>query len=102
MVLSRDDIAGIVEEALKEIGMAFADQPQLEATAIARVLQQLQDAGGTTWDPSPDVIAGLIVLLFLQKKNYPNGFDGTWFKNNSKKKVADLIDDLNGDQIDLG
>jgi hypothetical protein len=102
MVLDRSEIAGIVQEALAEIGMTFADGDQLEATSIARVRQQLHDAGGTTWDPSPNVLAGLIVVLFLEKKNYPRDFKGEWFDKHLGKKVEDLIDYLNGKQVSVG
>ena len=102
MVLSRTDIKNIVQQALGEIGMIFPDPAQLEPTTIGKVRQQLKDAGGTTWDPSPNVLAGLIVMLFLEKKNYPDEFKGAWFDSNLDKKVSDLIVYLNEQQISLG
>ncbi len=103
MILSRKKVAQITKQSLDEIGMTVEDD-ELEALTISFVLEQLHDAGGTNWDPSPNVLAGLIVMLFLEKKNYPRQFNGKWLSKNDNKKttVGDLIDYLNEQQTDLG
>lgn len=102
MILSRAEIAKVVKQSLEEIGMTVTNE-EMEALTISFVLQQFRDAGGTNWDPSPNVWAGLIVMLFLEKKNYPRKFNGKWLAkhDNEATSVGDLIDYLNEQQTDL-
>src|SRR5688572_18895146 len=101
MILSRKDIVKIVKASLEEIGMNVDED--FEDITISLVLEQLRDAGGTNWDPSPNVLAGLMVMLFLEKKNYPRKFNGKWLTkhDDDKATVGDLIDYLNEQQTDL-
>jgi hypothetical protein len=101
MILTKAAVTRIVRKSLEEIGMTFADNDAMKSTTISRVRQQLRDAGGTTWDPSPDVLAGLIILLFLEKKAYVPEFMGEWFDDNGDATVSDLIDHLHGEQVSL-
>ena len=83
--------------------MTVGSDAELEALTISRVLEELHDAGGTNWDPSPNVLAGLIAMLFLEKKNYPRKFNGKWLTNKDDKEttVGEMIDYLNEQQTDL-
>ena len=101
MILTTAAVTKIVRQSLEEIGMTFDDNAALKETTIARVREQLHDAGGTNWDPSPDVIAGLILLLQIAKKNYVPDFGGDWFDENKDKTVEDLIDHLHDNQVSL-
>jgi hypothetical protein len=103
MILSRKQIVNITRQALEEIGMEPGTDAEMEALTVSKVLEQLHDAGGTNWDPSPNVLAGLIVMLFLEKKNYPRKFNGKWLtsKDDDETTVGDMIDYLNEQQTDL-
>ena len=101
MIMTRISVTNCVSHALKEIGVQIPDPEQIEALTVSRVREHLQDAGGAKRDLSPDVIAGLIVLLLLRWRTCVPGFDGTWFDQHGGQTIGDLIDYLEENQLSL-
>ena len=97
-------VTTIIKNCCANIGLTFTDDPDNEkllAFSTDALVKQIRDSSGTTWDAAVEAFSGLIQLRFIKRGCVVTEFDETWFDQNKGKVVADLVEDLRANAVEI-
>jgi hypothetical protein len=101
---NKKGVTAIIRDCCANIGLTFSNDPdnsKLLAFGIGVLVQQINDASGTSWSAGLEAFAGLIQLRFMKNGNVVIDFDETWFQNKDIKTIGDLVENLRKNTVEL-